>query len=259
DYYLRNYEQANSELLYSFISQHYGALHANIPREILLTEEADEMELLDDWLREQRRSTCRMHVPQRGKLNALAHTARQNATANLNRRLGGERTREETLQEVSNRLMLDKTPHTIECLDISNIMGTLAVGSIVRFENGEPDKSGYRLYRIQTVEGSNDFAMIREVMLRRFRPGSERAREFPDLFIVDGGKGQLGMAEEVFNELGITDVALAGMAKSRLKVREPRRFDLADNLVKETLEPGKKYTTRTPKYGYGKEDKIRFR
>lgn len=260
DFYTKNYEQEDREVLYGFIAQQYGGLRSYIPREILVTEEPADCLLLEEWLREQRRGgTFRLHVPQRGKLSALAHTARQNALASLNRRLGGERTREETLEEISERLMLNHTPHTIECLDISNIMGTLAVGSIVRFENGEPDKSGYRLYRIQTVEGSNDFAMIREVMMRRFRPGSERAREFPDLFIVDGGKGQLGMAEEVFKELGVNSVALAGMAKSRLKVREPRRFDLADNLVKETLEPGKKYATRTPKYGYGKEEKIRFR
>lgn len=224
DFYTKNYEQEDAEVLYSFISQNYDGLGQQIPSEILVSTEPQDQALLEEWLREQRGGAVRLHLPQRGKLNAIIHTARQNARMGLSRRLGGERTREETLEELSKRLMLDHQPRTIECLDISNIMGVLAVGSIVRFEDGEPDKSGYRLYRIRTIEGSNDFGMIREVMRRRFRPDSERAREFPDLFIVDGGKGQLGVAEDVFRELGINNVALAGMAKSRLKIRAPKTY-----------------------------------
>lgn len=242
EFYTKNYEMENGEVLYSFLSQHYDGLGKQIPAEILVAEEPDDRALLEDWMKDERGGAVRLHVPQRGKLNAIIHTAQQNARLGLNRRLGGERTREETLEELQERLNLNKLPNTIECLDISNIMGVLAVGSIVRFENGEADKSGYRLYRIRTVEGSNDFAMIREVMMRRFRPDSGRAREFPDLFIVDGGKGQLGVAEEVFKELGIMEVSLAGMAKSRLKVREPRRA-----------------SGKASFQGYGSEDKIRFR
>jgi len=293
DFYTRNYEQENSEVLYSFISQHYDGLAGQIPSEILVTEEPSDIVLLEEWLREQRGGALRLHLPQRGKLNAIAHTARQNAKMSLNRRLGGERTREETLSELAERLGLENAPKTIECLDISNIMGVLAVGSIVRFEDGEPDKSGYRLYRIRTVEGSNDFAMIREIMLRRFRPDSDRAREFPDLFIVDGGKGQLGVAEEVFRELGIMNVALAGMAKSRLKIREPKKFpgvttpsmakevsesvdesrpindffpDAPDYVGDDFAEPAEPVAIRARERfrpltvsGYGKEEKIRFR
>jgi excinuclease ABC subunit C len=128
DFYTKNYEQENSEVLYSFISQHYDGLAGQIPPEILVTEEPADCALLEEWLREQRDGAVRLHVPQRGKLNAIAHTARQNAKMSLNRRLGGERTREETLNELSERLMLDHVPKTIECLDISNIMGVLAVG-----------------------------------------------------------------------------------------------------------------------------------
>lgn len=224
DFYTKNYEQEDAEVLYSFISQQYDGMAQQIPGEVLVTLEPQDCALLEEWLREERGGAVRIHMPQRGKLNAIAHTARQNARMGLNRRLGGEKTREETLDELSERLMLDHPPRTIECLDISNIMGVLAVGSIVRFEDGEPDKSGYRLYRIRTIEGSNDFGMIREVMRRRFRPDSDRAREFPDLFIVDGGKGQLSVAEDVFRELNIQGVALAGMAKSRLKVRAPKKY-----------------------------------
>lgn len=226
DYYLKNYEQEDREVLYSFISQHYDGLGELIPPELLVSAEPQDCELLEEWLREQRGAGVSLHVPQRGKLAGIAHTATQNARISLNRRLGGEHTEQETLDELTRRLDLENPPHVIECLDISNIMGVMAVGSIVRFEDAQPDKSGYRLFRIQTVEGSNDFAMIREVMLRRFRPGSTSARAFPDLFLVDGGKGQLSAAEEVFREMGIQNVQLAGIAKSRLKIREvPRRLN----------------------------------
>ncbi|MGI8908318.1 MAG: excinuclease ABC subunit UvrC [Candidatus Sumerlaeaceae bacterium] len=255
DFYLKNYEQEDTEVLYSFISQHYDGLGDLIPEELLVSVEPNDCALLEEWLREQRGAGVSMHMPQRGKLAGLAHTATQNARMSLNRRLGGERTEEETLTELTKRLGLEDTPHVIECLDISNIMGVMAVGSIVRFEDAQPDKSGYRLFRIQTVEGSNDFAMIREVMLRRFRSGSTSARSFPDLFLVDGGKGQLSAAEEVFRELGIQDVQLAGIAKSRLKVREvPRRLkstrkkpqQLIDRITETDAPPGKTLNTFFP-------------
>lgn len=220
EFYLKNYDQADEDVLYSFISQHYDSLAGGIPPEILTATEPCDRELLNEWLRDQRGGAVNLHVPQRGKLAGLAHTALQNARVAINRRLMGERTDEETLEELTRRLGLDRVPRTIECVDISNIMGVLAVGSIVRFEDAQPDKSGYRLFRIRSVEGSNDFAMMREVLMRRFRPDSTRAIEFPDLLLVDGGKGQLGIAEDVMRELGITTVQLASIAKSRLKVRE---------------------------------------
>ncbi|MBX7246234.1 MAG: hypothetical protein K1X53_12125, partial [Candidatus Sumerlaeaceae bacterium] len=113
-------------------------------------------------------------------------------------------------------------PRSIECVDISNIMGTLAVGSLVRFDDARRIENGYRRFRIKTVEGSNDFAMMREVLSRRFRPAEDRDINPPDLLLVDGGKGQLGIAEQVFKELNVQGVALGSIAKSRLKVRAPK-------------------------------------
>lgn len=156
-----------------------------------------------------------LRVPQRGEGARVIASATTNARVRLEARLKGERSEQEVLTELAERLGLPRVPQTIECADISNLMGAFAVGSIVRFEGLEPDKSKYRRYRIRTVMGANDFGMMREMLLRRFRPTSERAPERPDLFIVDGGKGQLAVARQVFEELGITDVMLAALAKSR--------------------------------------------
>src|SRR5205823_538638 len=100
----------------------------------------------------------------------------------------------------------------IECYDISNIQGEDAVASRVVFIDGAPDKNLYRRYKIQTVEGSNDFAMMKEVLGRRFGHGE---REMPDLVVVDGGKGQLSQAVAILDELSVQGVAVVGLAKAR--------------------------------------------
>ncbi len=219
EFYTRNYEQEDGEVLYSFLSQHY-ADRADIPPQVVVTADPADRELLEEWLREKRGGAVGLHVPRRGELVRLAATAAANAEQALARRLAGERSEGETLAEVARRLGLAKPPASIECVDISNIMGTHATGSLVRFEDGRPAKAGYRLFRIRTVEGANDFAMMREVLSRRFRPEGSRAAPPPDLLMVDGGKGQLAVATEVFRELGVTGVALASIAKSKLKERE---------------------------------------
>lgn len=112
-------------------------------------------------------------------------------------------------------LHLDRAPNRIECLDISNISGKQAVGSLVCFTKGEPDKGNFRHYKIRTVEGPNDYAMMKEVLERRLSRGIDEDN-LPDLFVVDGGKGQLGMALTVAGELGITEaIDWIGIAKER--------------------------------------------
>lgn len=219
EFYLKNYEQEDSEVLYYFLSQQYsdGVL---VPPEILVSVEPQDCSLLEEWLREQREGAVSLAQPQRGDRAQLVEIARTNAQQGLQRRLSGESNEEEVLREIQQKLDLPELPRNIECVDISNIMGVLAVGSLVRFEGLEPDKTGYRHFKIRTVEGSNDFAMMREVLARRFRPEAERTTPFPDLLMVDGGKGQLQIAMQVFSELGIHDVALCSIAKSRLKVRK---------------------------------------
>jgi excinuclease ABC subunit C len=122
----------------------------------------------------------------------------------------------EALEEVQDKLHLQKLPHRIECYDISNIQGEDAVASRVVFVDGAPDKNLYRRYKIRTVEGANDFAMMKEVLHRRF---SNTEEALPDLVVVDGGKGQLAQAvailEELGEELGLQGVSVVGLAKAR--------------------------------------------
>ncbi len=219
DYYARNYEQLDPEVLYSFISQHYAS-GTQIPPMIVVNVEPDDRALLAEWLREQRRGAVALQVGQRGEPARSVQMALENAEQGMQRRLAGERTEDEVLDEIAHKLGLNHPPRTIECVDISNIMGVMAVGSLVRFQDTRPDKAGYRLFKIRTVTGSNDFAMMYEVLSRRFRPEGNAGLPPPDLMMVDGGKGQLGVAARVFEELGITGVALCSIAKSRLKTRE---------------------------------------
>jgi excinuclease ABC subunit C len=220
EHYLRNHDQEDSAVLYAFLQQHYAGLGAMVPPEILLACPPDDMDLLQEVLASERRAGVEIRVPQRGEWLARAEQLRQNASLSLNRNLAGEHNQEETAEELQKRLGLDRAPRVIECVDISNIMGVMAVGALVRFENGEPDKSGWRLYKIRTVEGANDYAMMHEVLSRRFDPKSTTARPLPDFLLVDGGKGQLAVAEAVLKDLGLTErVAIGGIAKARVTVR----------------------------------------
>jgi excinuclease ABC subunit C len=141
------------------------------------------------------------------------------------------------LDELKERLNLEKPPRRIECYDISNIQGQEAVGSRVSFLNGKPDKAGYRRYRIRDVSQADDFAMMREVLSRRFQ-NRNASEEKPDLIIVDGGIGQLGILTAVMTELGIDGIALAGLAKSRVS-RGMRENDI-ERSDERVFLPGRK-------------------
>jgi excinuclease ABC subunit C len=118
-------------------------------------------------------------------------------------------------ESLQKKLRLDGRVETIECVDISNISGTDAVGSLVRFSGGEPDKSGYRHYRITSVRGPDDYAMMAETIRKRFDKSPELT-VLPDIFMVDGGKGQLAIAEAIIKELGLENqISLLGIAKER--------------------------------------------
>jgi excinuclease ABC subunit C len=155
-----------------------------------------------------------MH-PQRGDKHKLLQLAAKNARNAAEEHLKKCEESGALLEELRERLHLGKTPRRIECYDISNIQGMNAVGSQVTFVAAKPDKANYRRYRIKTVAQADDFAMMREVLARRFRDGA--AVEPPDLIIVDGGIGQLGILTAVMAELGINGIDLAGLAKSRIE------------------------------------------
>ncbi len=213
-----------AETLPQFLGQYYGALGQVAPREVLLPNGfgplnaiLPEHAMIEEWLSDQREGRVSVAQPQRGDKLSLVEMASSNAREVLLRKLSGQQEVEAVLDDLARRLHLDVPPQTIECYDIATLQGSLTAASRVVFMNGEPHKAGYRIYRIKTVEGQDDFASMREVLERRFRRATAESETLPDLVLIDGGKGQLAIAVAVLEELGIQGVALAGLAKSHLK------------------------------------------
>ncbi len=218
NYFFDHQEFPTEELVASFLTQLYTKLDAkNLPDEVL-TRVALEDAMLP------------MHVrkPTRGKLKALVEIAQKNADIALANKLKQVETQRSALEQLRKTLDLEKVPTTIECFDVSLFQGTDAVASQVCFKDGEPDKSRYRRYKIKTVTGTDDFAMMYEVVSRRLKRGLE-AKDLPDLILVDGGKGQLSMALAACKDAGIpvskSTLYVAGIAKARLKTPLPLSDD----------------------------------
>lgn len=230
-----------------------------VPREVLVPALPRDVEGLQQWLGGLRGSSVKLRVPQRGDKKALAETVERNAKEALAqhklRRAGDFTSRSAALQGIQEALDLDSAPLRIECVDISHVQGTDVVASLVVFEDGLPRKSDYRHYAIREAAGdgrSDDVASIAEVTRRRFlrhnrdvaagggadggdqapeaalAPQTGRPRRFaypPNLFVVDGGSPQVNAAAEVLDELGVTDVAVIGLAKRLEEVWVPGEED----------------------------------
>ena len=153
-------------------------------------------------------------APMRGEKLGLVKMASKNAESAFALKRDREQTAIRSIEEMQKKLRLKRPPRRIECFDISTIRGSLAVGSMVTFTDGRPDKSEYRKYRIKTASGSDDYGMMREVIQRRVRRGREEGK-LPDLIIVDGGKGQLNIASAVLSELGVPEIDLISIAKDK--------------------------------------------
>jgi len=197
----------------AFLKQFYARTRF-IPPEILVPVEPPDRGPLVEWLSERRGGKVELLCPKRGDKARLVEMATRNAEGAFRAAHATERDRRRLLERLQAALGLKRAPARMECYDISNIGGSEAVGSQVTFENGVPNKARYRRYRIKTVEGADDFAMMREVIERRLRRGLAE-NDLPDLIIVDGGKGQLGVAREAMARLGVEDVDLASLAKGR--------------------------------------------
>ncbi len=208
----------DTEILSSFVRQYYSG-DVFIPEEIILEKEIDEMEIVKEWLSEKRGGRVEIVVPHRGRKRELIHMAKENAAISLKMTLDSADLRRAALKDLKTRLSLSKLPLRIEAFDISTIMGTSAVGSMVVFIDGEPAKNDYKRFRIKTVAGMDDYGMMREIILRRYSiktgegRGTRDERVLPDLIIVDGGKGQLNTLNNVLKELSIADVDTIGIAK----------------------------------------------
>lgn len=186
-----------------------------VPREILLPLSLEEAPTIAEWLGEREGKKVEVLVPQRGDKVRLVEMARANAEQLFVEREQKARSWEDLATSLKEALQLDRPPHAIECLDISTLGGAQSVGSLVRFEGGEAKRSGYRHYRIANQEAPDDYAMMAEVLARRFRRGREEGG-LPDLLLLDGGKGQLNVAVQAVAEI-LPDAApeLAAIAKER--------------------------------------------
>ena len=201
------------ELLGSFLVQYYAEAPV-VPAEVLVPVELEDAETLAEVLSEKREAKVTVHWPQRGEKRALLDLAARNARSSFDEKRLAEQAQRDTLVQIKAALKLKRDPNRIECFDISTIQGTSPVGSMVTFDGGVANKSRYRRFAIKNVEGQDDFAMMREMLIRRFTRGIAE-QDLPDLVLIDGGKGQLNVAVAVFKDLGIEDIEAAGIAKSR--------------------------------------------
>jgi excinuclease ABC subunit C len=198
----------DAEVLSSLLGQYYDR-ELFIPAEVVIPEEIEDGDVVAEWLSEKRGKKVDLIVPRRGPRRDLLAIARQNAEDIFKSERSVRMDEETAMALLRDKLHLHKLPRRIECFDISNLGGQLPVGSLVSFVDGKPDKSGYRLFHVRGVEGADDYASMYEVLKRRF----ENRGDLPDLLMVDGGKGQVGMAVAVLRELGIGSLDIIGLAK----------------------------------------------
>ena len=218
--------ESPGQIMTSFVKQYYASA-SYIPPLILLQHPVNEPAVLSEWLEQQRGSRVELQVPQRGAKKKLVDTVAENAARGLELAQAKEMKVEvisSGLRELKNRLRLPKMPRRIECYDVSNIQGALAVGSMVVLEKGQPKPAHYRRFRIKTVAGADDYAMIQETLRRRFKRGLTGEGTWaiiPDLVLIDGGKGQLNAALKLRQELGLDSIPMVSLAKENEEVFIP--------------------------------------
>jgi len=216
----------DGEVVRAFVRQYYEN-SPSIPKEILVSAAVEGTALLEEWISNQRGSRVKILAPKRGEKARLIAIGLQNAEKELKEREAIREAETDLLMRLQKRLRLQNIPRHIECFDNSNITGTSPVAAMVVFKNGKPDKSGYRKYGIKTIDTPDDYATMAEVMKRRYGKGEE-SKPYPDLLMVDGGKGQLNIAVSILNELGLNDIFDAiGIAK-----RDEKRNETEDKIYK---------------------------
>lgn len=216
DFAFSNVEIDDGAVIGSFLGQYYGSggeEHARkVPREVLTDSPAEDEAALAVWLSEKEGRRVTLRTPQRGASRELLGIAARNAELALERRLVERESLEATLAELREKCQLRKLPRRIECYDVSNLGGTLAVASRVVLQDGKPDKSGYRRYRIKQATAGDDYGCLRETLARRLR--RVESEPLPDLLMVDGGRGQLGVVGAALRDAGL-EVDALGIAKER--------------------------------------------
>jgi len=216
-------DEEPSQIMTSFIKQYYASA-SSIPPVLLLQYPIEESEVITKWLANQRGATVKLHVPRQGAKKQLMDIVVENALQGLALYQAKQSTIIKSalvLEELKERLGLPGIPMRIEGYDISNIRGNLAVGSMTVFDKGQPKPAHYRRFRIRSVAGIDDYAMIQEVLRRRFQRAlatDDKWSITPDLILIDGGKGHLNAALEVMRELGLNSIPAASLAKEKEEV-----------------------------------------
>lgn len=218
-----DYRESDNEIFSSFLKQFYLDI-IYVPKEILIESEPDDLDTINEFLNQKKKSKVYIHKPKLGKKNDLINMAFTNANdmrIKYEKRLERKNRKKNASVNYLKDMLGLKEINRIEAYDISNTSGVLSVGSMVVFEDGFPAKKEYRKFKIKTVEGANDYESLKEVISRRFDQGFKQREnsntttgfgKFPDLILMDGGKGQVNAAEEILNKLNL-DIAVAGLVK----------------------------------------------
>ena len=223
------------QIMSSFIKQFYGSVH-HIPPVLLLQHPVEDKTTIEGWLQSRRGGKIDIQVPRRGNKKQLVKIVADNAEQSLRqikvRQLATPSVLTAALAEMERELSLPRLPSRMEGYDISNIQGKEAVGSMVVFDQGKPKPSHYRRFKIKTVSGPDDYAMLQEVLRRRFKHAASQSSDtstpdtwaiMPDLVLIDGGKGQLSAALSAMKELGVGSIPVAGLAKENEEIFIPDR------------------------------------
>lgn len=218
-----DYRESDNEIFSSFLKQFYLDI-IYVPKEILIESEPDDLDTINEFLNQKKKSKVYIHKPKLGKKKDLINMAFTNANdmrIKYEKRLERKDRKKNASVNYLKEMLGLKEINRIEAYDISNTSGVLSVGSMVVFEDGFPAKKEYRKFKIKTVEGPNDYESLKEVISRRFDQGFKQREnsntttgfgKFPDLILMDGGKGQVNAAEEILNKLNL-DIAVAGLVK----------------------------------------------
>ena len=233
-YDLADFELPDAELVASFVAE-YSARGSFVPDEVLLPVAIDAMQGLAELLAERKGAKAEVLQPQRGPRAHLVKMAMENAAHAFREKARAKEDVEKRLAEIQKRLRLPRVPRRIECVDVSHTGGTDTVAAIVALADGEPDRRRYKSFHVRRVRGGDDYGAMYEVLSRRFRRGrsGEKGWELPDLLVVDGGKGQLAIAQAALKDLGVDGVPIAALAKEKAS-------PTGEELVDRVYLPGQK-------------------
>jgi len=220
-----------SQIMTSFIKQFYAS-SPYIPPLLLLQHPVEDMATIQSWLQSKREGKVTIQVPRRGNKKQLLKIVTENAQQGLEqlkiKQLASPTALSVALDEIKRELKLPRLPSRIEGYDISDIQGMAAVGSMVVFDKGKPKPAHYRRFKIKTVSAANDYAMLQEVLRRRFKRASDASDSWailPDLVLIDGGRGQLSAAREAIGEGGAVSVPIASLAKENEEIFIPQKSE----------------------------------